>query len=557
MYKSYFGLTEAPFSIAPDPRYLYMSQRHQEALAHLLYGVNGEGGFVLLTGEVGAGKTTICRCLLEQIPETCVVAYIFNPRLTVEELLSSICVEYGIAYPPGNTSIKLFVDFINAYLLESHAKGKRAVLIIDEAQNLSPEVLEQMRLLTNLETSQCKLLQIILLGQPELATMLAKPELRQLSQRVVARYHLGPLTRQEVGAYLKHRLEISGAQRQLFPASLMKRIHDLSGGVPRLINVLCDRALLGAYVQGKDRVDGATLAQSAREVIHRPARHNRNLLLSASFGLLLLGAALAAWYLPQQRNSETPAAGKMMESIAGPAVSGEAAETPRVSAAPAQVEEKPVVSGVAPVLPAALAWPEGEPRSGSREAAYAALFLAWGEQYEGKDACRLAEGRGLRCHNSRGGLHELRQLDRPAILSLRDELGQEFHATLTALDADSATFTVGSKTEKVALGALATQWSGHYTTLVRMPPDSYRSFRPGGRGPSVQWLSRLLSQAMGGGEDTPPHAVFDAALVRQLRQFQLAEGLVPDGAVGPQTLARLVNAADRNAPRLSAHRGES
>jgi general secretion pathway protein A len=222
MYQSYFNLAEAPFSIAPDPRYLYMSQRHQEALAHLLYGVNGGGGFVLLTGEVGAGKTTVCRCLLEQIPVSCDIAYIFNPKLTVAELLSTICAEFGIACPSGNTSVKVFVDCINAYLLDAHARGRHTVLIIDEAQNLSAEVLEQMRLLTNLETNQRKLLQIILLGQPELATMLAQPELRQLAQRIIARYHLGPLTKQEVSAYVRHRLDVAGAQRPLFPPALIQ-----------------------------------------------------------------------------------------------------------------------------------------------------------------------------------------------------------------------------------------------------------------------------------------------------------------------------------------------
>ncbi|MEO8165327.1 MAG: AAA family ATPase, partial [Betaproteobacteria bacterium] len=241
MYQQYFGLAEAPFSIAPDPRYLYLSQRHQEALAHLLYGVNGDGGFVLLTGEVGAGKTTVCRGLLQQIPASCDVAYIFNPRLTVEELLATICIEFGIACPAGNTSIKVFVDRINTYLLDAHARGRHTVLIIDEAQNLSADVLEQMRLLTNLETDKRKLLQIILLGQPELAQLLAQPELRQVSQRIVARYHLGPLTKPEVAAYVQHRLEVAGALRPLFPASLMDRVYQLSGGIPRVINVLCDR----------------------------------------------------------------------------------------------------------------------------------------------------------------------------------------------------------------------------------------------------------------------------------------------------------------------------
>src|SRR5258706_1058755 len=274
MYQQYFGLAEAPFSIAPDPRYLYLSQRHQEALAHLLYGVNGDGGFVLLTGEVGAGKTTVCRCLLQQIPASCDVAYVFNPNLTVGELFSTICVEFGIAVPPGNVSVKVFVDCINAYLLDAHAKGRHTVLIIDEAQNLSTVVLEQMRLLTNLETNQRKLLQIILLGQPELALILERPELRQLRQRIIARYHLGPLTRPDVAAYVRHRLGIAGAPRQLFPAGLMDPVYRFSGGVPPAINVLCERALLVTYVPGQERVDRATLAKAAPEVFHQVPRHS-------------------------------------------------------------------------------------------------------------------------------------------------------------------------------------------------------------------------------------------------------------------------------------------
>src|SRR5471032_2980519 len=214
MYTHYFQLKQSPFSIAPDPRYLFMSERHREALAHLLYGVGSGGGFVLLTGEIGAGKTTVCRCFMEQIPENCKLAYIFNPKLSVEELLLSICDEFGIALAPagaGAVSVKTYVDAINAYLLASHAQAKNNVLIIDEAQNLSAEVLEQLRLLTNLETSERKLLQIILIGQPELRTMLARPELEQLAQRVIARYHLGSLTPAETGAYIAHRLAVAGA----------------------------------------------------------------------------------------------------------------------------------------------------------------------------------------------------------------------------------------------------------------------------------------------------------------------------------------------------------
>lgn len=298
MYRHYFGFAEAPFSIAPDPRFLYLSQRHQEALAHLLYGVKGDGGFVLLTGEVGSGKTTVCRCLLEQIPENCDVAYIFNPKLTVDELLSTIGSEIGIAYPPGTTSIKVFIDFINAHLLQAHAQGRRTVLIIDEAQNLSIDVLEQMRLLTNLETNQCKLLQIILIGQPELATLLERPELRQLSQRIVARYHLSALSKKEVGAYIRHRLEVSGGKHTLIPERLHDRLYRLSGGVPRLINVLCDRALLGAYVQGREGVDQRTLEQAANEVLPRPAI-KRGAAWSYAIGgvlILIFGVAMGRFF---------------------------------------------------------------------------------------------------------------------------------------------------------------------------------------------------------------------------------------------------------------------
>jgi len=206
MYRKYFGIRKAPFSIAPDPRYLFMSDQHREALGHLLYGIKSDGGFVLLTGEVGTGKTTICRRLLQQLPKSCIVAFIINPRLSVPELLAAICDEFRISYPKKASSIKTFVDKINAYLLEAHANRKKVILIIDEAQNLSDDVLEQIRLLTNLETDQRKLLQIILIGQPELRDRLRRPEMRQLAQRIVARCHLGPMSKNEVAPYGCHRL---------------------------------------------------------------------------------------------------------------------------------------------------------------------------------------------------------------------------------------------------------------------------------------------------------------------------------------------------------------
>jgi general secretion pathway protein A len=276
MYAPFFGLSKEPFSIAPDPRFLFMSDMHREALAHLLYGVSGGGGFVLLTGEIGAGKTTVCRAFLDQVPAHCQVAYIFNPKLTVLELLQTVCDEFGMPRPvpphPGaQASVKDHVDALNEHLLLAYANGKHTVLIIDEAQSLAPEVLEQLRLLTNLETSERKLLQIVLIGQPELRDMLARPDMEQLAQRVIARYHLPALSASETGQYIQHRLAVAGpSARGPFDARAVARIHALTGGVPRRINLLCDRALLGAYAHGQHEVTRETVDKAAQEVFGPP-----------------------------------------------------------------------------------------------------------------------------------------------------------------------------------------------------------------------------------------------------------------------------------------------
>jgi general secretion pathway protein A len=364
MYAAHFGLKREPFSIAPDPRYLFMSERHREALAHLLYGVRGGGGFVLLTGEIGAGKTTVCRCFLEQVPKRTNVAYIFNPKLTALELLQSVCEEFRIEVKPRDGAVptlKDHVDALNEYLLRTHAAGQNSVLIIDEAQNLSADVLEQLRLLTNLETSERKLLQIILIGQPELRDMLARPELEQLAQRVVARFHLDPLAEDETAHYIKHRLSVAGMSGLIpFDRDARHRIFELTRGVPRRINLLCDRALLGAYASGRQRVSRDIVDKAASEVFDmtrgRAADWSRRRLGLLGGGiaigaLVVAGVAVALVNGPRRAAAPSVAAAASAASAAASAASAAgAASAPAASASvtPSGPAAEPKASAAAP-----------------------------------------------------------------------------------------------------------------------------------------------------------------------------------------------------------------
>ncbi|GAA0663740.1 MULTISPECIES: ExeA family protein [Rheinheimera] len=267
MYTGFFGLTSQPFSIAPNPDFLFLSARHAEALAHLRYGLGEAGGFVLLTGEVGTGKTTVSRCLLQELTDKTEVAFILNPTLNELELLAAICDQLKIRYKKSEASLKMLTDKITNRLMKNHQAGKNTILIIDEAQHLQPAVLEQLRLLTNLETNTKKLLQVILIGQPELQQLLQRQDLRQLAQRITARYHLMPLTEQEVQQYISYRLQVAGCSRPVFTASAVKKLFQLSGGIPRLLNLICDRALLGGYSQQKALIDAGLVNQAASEVL--------------------------------------------------------------------------------------------------------------------------------------------------------------------------------------------------------------------------------------------------------------------------------------------------
>lgn len=556
MYVRHFGLKQLPFSIAPDPRYLFMSGRHREALAHLLYGVRGSGGFVVLTGDIGAGKTTVCRCLLEQLPERVNVAYIFNPKLTVEELLKSICAEFRIPYKhegPGMATVKDYVDALNEYLLRTHAVRQNNVLIIDEAQNLSVDVLEQLRLLTNLETSERKLLQIVLIGQPELRTMLAQPNLKQLAQRVIARYHLGALTEAETAQYVQHRLEVAGLSQAIpFDARMMRRIHRLAGGVPRRINLLCDRALLGAYATGRKAVDNATLDRAAREVFDEkatdptlPPRKERAtwIGLGAAAGIalaiaVLLGLNLTDRTAPAQAAAGSPTPAPMAVADAPPPASaaGEAPATlpPPLKAAPTPLDLRTGFAGLV----------------GAERDAWTELARAWDIQAGDGDPCVSVQKQQLRCFRANTTLALIRQLDRPGILTLRDASNRTAFVMLSGLTDDRALLQVGGEMRSVSLIALADYWRGDYATLWREPPGYTGAIVDSRSGKSAQWLAQQLATVRG--DPQPVRERFDNATLRGwIHAFQLTQGLPSDGAAGPVTLMQLNRAIGVAEPRLA------
>ena len=579
MYAPFFGLQHPPFSIAPDPRYLFMSERHREALAHLLYGLDAGGGFVLLTGEVGAGKTTVCRCFLEQIPSHCDVAYIFNPKLTVGELLRSICDEFGVPHQPsvaGGETVKDYIDPLNASLLAAHGAGRNTVLIIDEAQNLSADVLEQLRLLTNLETSERKLLQIILIGQPELRTMVASPALEQLAQRVIARFHLDALSAQETQQYIAHRLAVAGLQGPLpFSRSALRRVHALSRGIPRRINLLCDRALLGAYAAGVREVSARIVQRAAAEVFDAPASAAAarsaqgqwprwavaGLGVAAGAALVAGGWALGAW--PQWSR----------QGVVSSAAPGGALASKTSASAPFSAPPSSAASAAAVTTPTAPAAGASAPRGAapvamsdlqqfvaalpaSDNAAWQALASAWGASVaDGADACAALPRDGLRCYrNRRAGLNLVRQIDRPVLLTLfpSEEGDVAVSAVLRRLDGDMATLEGAGRTVRVPVAELAQVWRGDMATLWRTPPDMPDKGDLAETPAGAAWLDQQLATAGGSRAGAPAagRAATPAQRQARIQRFQLAQGVTPDGRAGPLTLMLLNRVNGVSEPRL-------
>jgi general secretion pathway protein A len=539
MYLSFFGLNEKPFAITPDPRYLYLSERHAEALAHLLYGINEAGGFVQLTGEVGTGKTTIVRSLLAQTPKNAEIALILNPKMTAPEFLLTICEELGIGVPDTATgSLKDLVDILSEYLLRAHAAGHRVVLVVDEAQNLSPEVLEQVRLLTNLETNTQKLLQIILIGQPELRELLSRNELRQLAQRITGRYHLNPLSHEETAAYVRHRLRVAGATTDVFAPQALNAVFSLSQGVPRVINVICDRALLGAYSLDRHRVTGSLVRSAAAEVFGR--RFTPDWLpwaATAVIALVLSGVTFAVWKAQPwlARPRAVASANAVARDDGAAAVPVALATTPR-----------PPSPQLAQLL-------VRHAEDTDTDGAFGKLFGLWGAKYQpnSTDPCTQAAALGLACIAERGSFGQLRLYNHPAILLLHEPSGATHQVVLTALDDEQARLDLGG-TQSVSLGELSRYWLGDFVMLWRPASSPVKALSSGMRGAQVRWLRQSLQRLHGVQGDAPVSDVFDGELAGEVREFQRMHQLVVDGIAGVQTQIALAGAvAGTDAPLLS------
>lgn len=543
MYQQHFNLREMPFSIAPDPAFLYMSARHQEALGHLLFGTGQYGGFVQLTGEVGTGKTTVVRSLLEQKLPQVKLVLIHNPRQSELEFLQSLCDGLDLDYSSDDTSLKRLNDRINGFLLRQHAMGQRTVLIIDEAQQLSPEVMEQVRLLTNLETNKEKLLRIMLIGQPELIDLLNRRDLRQLAQRITARHHLTPLSADETREYVQHRLQVSGGARELFSEAALRAVHRHSKGIPRLINIVCDRALLGAYARSLRQVEQPLVESAAFEALgdhRRPAPSGlapRASVPTAVAAGAVIAAMLVGLLLARERGGVSPSSAAVPVTTESP-----------ITAVAVAAAGRPL----APITPSA---PLPELRTQdlypSAESGLPALAALWSlpAASQGLDCSALREQR-LECLPRTGaGLDELRQLGLPAVVGLHEDgKGERGYVLLRHLDATRALLDTAAGPRQLTATGLQQRWTGDYLLLWRRGSDELR-IGPANRGASVLWLRSRLSAALGREIGRAGDESWDRALQQALLEFQRRQGLKADGIAGPRTLVALSDR--RQAPSLS------
>ncbi|HET6603346.1 MAG TPA: AAA family ATPase [Xanthomonadaceae bacterium] len=534
MYLEYYGLKEPPFSITPDPRFVFLSDRHRDALAHLLYGIGqgGGGGFVQLTGEVGTGKTTLCRLLLEQLPENTRVALVLNPRVSPLELLETLCEELRVEIEGRRGSLKGLVDALNAYLLDAYAQGLRVVLIVDEAQDLSEDALEQVRLLTNLETPTQKLLQIILLGQPELREMLARPELRQLAQRITARYHLTPLDAEETEAYVRHRLSVAGCQRFPFTKLALRKIHQHSGGVPRLINVIADRALVAGYARELGQIGERAVDQAAAEALAGPIRGIQVPRWVYAVAATAVIAGVGVWLVGPVAEDEPVLAAV----VAGDA---EAPPEPAPEATTGPIGREGLRQRIVEAGP-------------SRLTAWNQLLSLWMLRADTADVRSAAEcppvlAPGVYCLRGSGSLTKLATLRRPVVLRL-SAAGHDAWAVLQGIDEETVRLAIGGESFDTGWRELESAWLGEFHAVFRAPEFMSGTVRRGEAGAPVEWLEAMLGANTRRADPVGP-AYFDAEIEADVRSLQAAHGLVPDGIVGPETLLAIA-ARERGGPRL-------
>lgn len=515
MYKAFFGLKEIPFSIAPNPDYLYMSERHKEALAHLLFGLNETGGFVLLTGEVGTGKTTVSRCLLSQIPENTQIAFILNPTLTEWELLATVCDEFKINYDADKASIKTLTDAIKLFLQQQHEANNKCLLIIDEAQHLRAEVLEQLRLLTNLETNTKKLLQVILIGQPELQALLKRQELRQLAQRITARYHLLPLTESQIAYYINHRMKVAGCDSAVFTKAAVAALFQVSKGIPRVINLLCDRALMGAYAANKLRVDKQIVLDAAKEVVDFNANNSdhkfnwfkRDYAYIAAIVALLIASI---GYFTSMRTTPLPTSQENNQSIE------QASQT--------AIDKLANLNGSLPEQFEQLAKMWQLPSQQFQ-------FTPTSSAKQITDACAKYAEFNLNCQNWQGTLEQLLALNIPAVVELYLPNNNIRYAVITGLNnqqngwQDSViSVQIDNQQLELSYSEIKQMWRGQ-ALYIWQPPfiDKVNPISAESALEQIQWLDGQLNALLG----KPRRIVgsFDDILIANLNAVQTNNGL--------------------------------
>ncbi|CCO46957.1 putative Type II secretory pathway, component ExeA [Vibrio nigripulchritudo SOn1] len=531
MYKDFFGFTELPFSIVPSSKYLYLSARHREAMNHLQSGLGEGGGFAMLTGEVGTGKTTVSKAMLSALGEETKAALILNPTYSSQDLLEAICDEFGIEYP-DEASLKILTQSIQQFLLDNHDNGFQTLLIIDEAQHLLPDVLEQLRLLTNLETDSQKLLKVLLIGQPELQAKLQTTELRQLAQRITGRYHLLPLNPAEIGEYIDFRLALANGSSELFEPAAVKTIARFTQGIPRLINLVCDKCLQYASQSGVKTVN-KSIAQAASEDVMAFQAPVESVITTKSSRtsvlptLMLLGssAALAAFAY-----FATPLAlQKWMP------------EAPREVRVETQTVKVPVEQTLAPIL------------FGSHDAIAATLklFNVWGLQGSVRDSeCERTES-AYYCTVETGTLDEVGKQNRPVVFALNVN-NQRHYAVLFSLNNDNAQLLLGDERVEVPRFWLEEKWAGEYRTLWHDPIA--QTLKLGNQGEPVAALEDMLSKALG--ESSESNSIFDESLKEKVEAFQRWQGLFVDGIVGAKTLQLLDLITNESAPTLTPKKEE-